>query len=112
MQLKPPSIGFPGAAPSIGLPVSESTLAAIAFHIGSISAQASIEPPGMSEGPKRAPSSPPDTPEPMKRMPFLVSSFSRRIVSSHLALPPSIMISPLSRSATSPSITLSVGPPA
>ncbi len=35
-------------------------------------------PPGMIEGPKRAPSSPPDTPVPTKRMPFSARSLVRR----------------------------------
>ena len=112
MQGTPPVTGLPGAAPSIGLPVFASTFAAIAVQIGSSSFHASLSPPGMSEGPKRAPSSPPETPEPMNRRPFSVSAFSRRIVSSQCALPPSMMMSPASSSGTSPSITASVGPPA
>jgi hypothetical protein len=51
----------------------------------------------MSDGPKRAPSSPPDTPEPMKRRPFSRSAFSRRMVSVQSALPPSMMMSPGSK---------------
>ena len=66
----------------------------------------------MSDGPKRAPSSPPETPEPINRKPSAESSFSRRMVSSHFALPPSIMISPSSISGTRLSITLSVAHPA
>ena len=36
--------------------------------------QAASEPPGMREGPFRAPSSPPETPEPTKSKPFFSSS--------------------------------------
>lgn len=35
---------------------------------------ASADPPGMSEGPYLAPSSPPDTPEPTKSNPFSVNA--------------------------------------
>ena len=66
----------------------------------------------MIEGPSRAPSSPPDTPEPTKCRPLAFSSFSRRIVSGKWALPASMMMSPSSSSGTSSSITASVGPPA
>ena len=89
----PPSMGLPGAAPSSGLPVFASTLAAMAFQIGLRSFYDAGSPPGISEGPKRAPSSPPETPEPMKRQLFGVAAFSRRIVSVQSALPPSMMMS-------------------
>ncbi len=46
-----------------GLP--SSTFAAIAWRIGFTAGQAAAEPPGMSEGPKSAPSSPPETPVPI-----------------------------------------------
>lgn len=39
--------------------------------------QASLAPPGMSEGPYLAPSSPPLTPLPTKKMPFSWSSLQR-----------------------------------
>jgi hypothetical protein len=96
----------------IGLPVLASTFAATAFQIGSSSFHAPSSPPGMSDGPKRAPSSPPDTPEPMKRRPFSRRAFSRRMVSVQSALPPSMMMSPCSKTAARPSITASVGLPA
>ena len=112
VQLKPPSTGLPASAPSSGLPVSGSTLAAMAFQIGSNCDHASRSPPGIKDGPKRAPSSPPDTPEPMKRRPLAVRFFSRRIVSPQFALPPSMMMSPSSKRGIRPSITLSVAQPA
>ena len=59
MHAKPPVTGFPGVAPSIGLPVFLSTLAAIAVQIGFRCFHACFVPPGMSDGPNRAPSSPP-----------------------------------------------------
>ncbi len=61
----------------------------------------------MIEGPKRAPSSPPETPVPMKWMPFSRRAATRRLVSGKLALPPSMMMSPLSRSGTSLSMNVS-----
>ena len=44
--------------------------------------------------------------------PFSRSAFSRRMVSVHSALPPSMMISPCSKSGTRLSITASVALPA
>ncbi len=64
------------------------------------------------EGPLSAPSSPPDTPVPMKRKPFSSSSLLRRTVSGKYALPPSIMISPWSRCGSSCSMVASVALPA
>ena len=96
----------------MGFPVVSSTFAAMASQMGLSSFHALCLPPGMREGPKRAPSSPPETPEPINRNPFSFSIFSRRIVSVQRALPPSIMMSSGSRSSVSPSITASVGPPA
>ncbi len=52
------------------------------------------------EGPRRAPSSPPETPVPMKRMPFSARPFVRRLVSVKRELPPSMMMSPFSRCGT------------
>ena len=101
-----------GLAPISGFPVLGSTLAAIAVQIGSSSFQASIEPPGISDGPKRAPSSPPETPEPINCNPRSVRAFSLRMVSSHLALPPSMIISSLSSNGIRASITASVALPA
>jgi hypothetical protein len=82
----------------IGLPVFASTLAATLPDRLQEFLPRSGSPPGMSDGPKRAPSSPPDTPEPMKRRPFSFSAFSRRMVSVQSALPPSMMMSPGSKS--------------
>ena len=61
VQGTPPVTGLPGAAPGIGLPLAGSTFAAMAFQTGSRAAQASGRPPGISEGPNRAPSSPPSS---------------------------------------------------
>ncbi len=66
----------------------------------------------MIDGPFRAPSSPPETPEPTKCRPFSLRSFSRRIVSGKWALPASMMMSPSSSSGTNSSITASVLGPA
>ncbi len=72
-------------------------------------------PPGMMEGPKRAPSSPPETPVPMNRMPLAARSLVRRLESVKSELPPSMMMSPFSRkgrtwsmvwSTTSPALTM------
>ena len=89
VQGTPPVTGLPGAAPGSGLPVFASTFAAIAVHTGSSSAHASRLPPGIRDGPKRAPSSPPDTPEPTNNKPCSASARSRRMVSVKSALPPS-----------------------
>merc|ERR1719430_2925483 len=49
---------------------SSPDLAQIAWKIGLIAGQAAGLPPGIREGPYLAPSSPPDTPDPTKRIPF------------------------------------------
>ena len=77
--------------------VPSSTFAAIAWKIGATWGQAAAEPPGMMEGPLSAPSSPPETPVPMKRSPFASSSFVRRIESGKCELPPSMTMSPGAR---------------
>src|SRR5690606_32178795 len=69
-------------------------------------------PPGMMLGPSSAPSSPPDTPVPMKRRPRSAQYWPRLRVSWKCELPPSMMMSPSSSSGTSSSITLSTGAPA
>ncbi len=69
-------------------------------------------PPGMIDGPLSAPSSPPETPMPTKWMPVGLISFSRRMVSWKFALPPSTMMSPGSKRATSSEMTASVPLPA
>ena len=66
----------------------------------------------MMLGPFSAPSSPPDTPTPMKRMSFSASAWKRRWVSLKNELPPSTITSPGSRWGTSSSITASTGSPA
>ena len=48
----------------------------------------------MSEGPYLAPSSPPDTPDPIKRKPFSSRVLVLRIESTYSELPPSIIMSP------------------
>ena len=69
-------------------------------------------PPGISDGPFSAPSSPPETPMPTKWMPVELISFSRRMVSWKFALPPSTMMSPGSKRCTSSEMTASVPLPA
>ena len=86
--------------------------AAIASRAGERCRQDSAEPPGIREGPRRAPSSPPETPMPTKCSPLAASSFSRRSVSSKRLFPPSITTSPASRVGTSRSSTMSTGAPA
>ena len=109
---KPPTTGFPGLPPSIGSPVAGSTFAAMSRQIGSKLAQALRVPEGISDGPKRAPVSPPDTPEPIKSMPLTASSFSRRMVSVHSELPPSIIMSPCSKKGSNALMVTSVALPA
>lgn len=58
--------------------------------------QAFIFPPGINDGPYRAPSSPPETPEPTNSKPFLANVLVRRWVSWYSEFPPSIIISPSS----------------
>ncbi len=60
---------------------SPSATAAMDFRIGPSVIQDSSEPPGMIEGPVRAPSSPPEIPAPTKLMPVSRTAFSRRMVS-------------------------------
>ncbi len=69
-------------------------------------------PPGMIEGPARAPSSPPETPVPMNRIPFSLRLRVRRVESGKCELPPSIRMSPGSKSGTSSPMTSSTGAPA
>ena len=57
--------------------------------------------PGMSDGPRRAPSSPPETPQPTKCSPFARTAASRRRVSWKYELPPSMRMSPWSSSGVS-----------
>src|SRR4051812_2481498 len=66
----------------------------------------------MIDGPWSAPSSPPETPVPMKRSPFSRHSSVRRRVSRNCELPPSITMSPSSSSGSSSPITPSTGAPA
>jgi len=61
-----------------GLP---SVCAAVFWKISLIAGHALSEPPGMSDGPCRAPSSPPETPEPTNSRPFFSSSAVRRFES-------------------------------
>ena len=61
--------------------VPSSTLAAIAWKIGFTCGHAAGLPPGIIDGPLRAPSSPPETPVPINRIPFSASAFVRRVES-------------------------------
>jgi len=80
--------------------------------MGPITAQVEAGPPGMMAGPLRAPSSPPETPAPMKRKPNGVSQASRRSVSVNRLLPPSMTMSSRSSRGSNCSITASTGAPA
>src|SRR6476469_2066984 len=102
-------------APSVPMCVQQgapSTFAEIFSRIGPSDSYDLAEPPGMIDGPFSAPSSPPETPQPTKWMPFSCNAACLRRVSSNLAFPPSMMMSPGSTSAANSSITASVGPPA
>ena len=88
-----PSVtGLPGSAVSIGLPVCGSTLAAMAFSMGATRFQAFSEPDGINEGPKRAPTSPPDTAV-VKNWNLSAYFCSRATESVHKLLPVSITTS-------------------
>jgi hypothetical protein len=78
----------------------------------STSAYALGSPPGMMLGPSNAPSSPPDTPIPMKRIPLAAHSSVLRTVSGKYELPASRMMSPSSSSGVSSAMTSSTGLPA
>ncbi len=82
--------------------------AAISVRIGATRSYASLWPPGMIDGPFSAPSSPPDTPVPMKCRPDFARSLLRRMVSVKWVLPPSIRMSPFSSSGRSESMVASV----
>ena len=72
-------------------------LAQMAWKISFTRGHAAGLPPGMIDGPLRAPSSPPLTPVPMYNSPLLSTYFTRRMVSGKWELPPSMMRSPGSR---------------
>ncbi len=61
----------------------------------------------MIEGPLSAPSSPPDTPVPIKCSPLALSALVRRVESGKCELPPSIRMSPGESNGTNSSITWS-----
>lgn len=48
------------------------------------------DPPGIKEGPRRAPSSPPETPDPTNKSPFDSKSLHLLIVSGKCEFPPNI----------------------
>mmetsp|Transcript_11498 Transcript_11498/g.47828 ORF Transcript_11498/g.47828 Transcript_11498/m.47828 type:complete len:213 (-) Transcript_11498:214-852(-) len=89
-----------------------STCAAIFLRIGATDAHASSGPPGISDGPNLAPSSPPLTPIPIYMIPFFDSDSERRSVFSNHSFPPSMIMSPSSNKGTSASIVASTGAPA
>ena len=89
-----------------------STVAEMSSSSGPRVSQDSAGPPGMMDGPRSAPSSPPEMPAPTKWRPAAATSRSRRMVSVNRALPPSIMMSPSSIASTSWAITASVAAPA
>ena len=87
-------------------------LAQIAWKMSFTSGHAATLPPGIIEGPKRAPSSPPDTPVPMNIRPLLSRYCVRRMVSGKCEFPPSMIRSPGSRNGSSVSMNSSTGLPA
>ena len=91
---------------------SPSATAAIERKIGPSVCHDSSDPPGMIDGPSSAPSSPPEMPVPTKWMPVALMRASRAMVSRKLALPPSTMMSPGSKTFVSSSMTASVPFPA
>ena len=74
-----------------------SMCAAMVCSSGCTSGHAAALPPGIRDGPFRAPSSPPETPIPIYKIPFASTCFIRRSVSAKLELPPSIITSPSSK---------------
>ncbi len=66
----------------------------MAWKIGLTCGHASGSPPGMIDGPFKAPSSPPETPVPIKSSPLAFRSRVRRVESGKCELPPSIRMSP------------------
>ena len=92
--------------------VPSSSLAAMPCRISFTSGQASAEPPGITDGPCKAPSSPPEMPVPTKYMPFSSTSFTRRSVSWKSEFPPSIITSPGDRNGVNCAISSSTGRPA
>ncbi len=89
-----------------------STFAEMDWKISFTWGQAAGEPPGMIEGPNKAPSSPPETPVPMYNKPLLSTYFVRRVVSGKCVFPPSMMMSPSSKCGISCSMKSSTGLPA
>ena len=71
-----------------------STWAAMVWKMACTRGQAAGLPPGMIDGPRRAPSSPPETPVPTNRMPRSARARVRRVLSGKWELPPSMMTSP------------------
>mmetsp|Transcript_7781 Transcript_7781/g.31216 ORF Transcript_7781/g.31216 Transcript_7781/m.31216 type:complete len:224 (+) Transcript_7781:1855-2526(+) len=90
----------------------ESVCALTGFKISAMISYASLDPPGIMDGPLRAPSSPPLTPMPTYSNPFSAASFDRRSVFSYHSFPPSMMQSPGSRNCDNPAIVASTGAPA
>lgn len=91
--------------------------AAIALSAFLTFGHASGFPPGIMDGPFNAPSSPPDMPQPTKRIPFFANSATRRAVSRKSEFPPSIIMSPFAKcgssraaisSTASPALTISI----
>ena len=92
--------------------VPSSARAAMRHSMSCTSGHAPAEPPGMIEGPCRAPCSPPETPAPTYRMPAASASRIRHSVSRKSELPPSTIVSPLSSSGSRRAIVSSTGAPA
>mmetsp|Transcript_36276 Transcript_36276/g.89366 ORF Transcript_36276/g.89366 Transcript_36276/m.89366 type:complete len:272 (-) Transcript_36276:110-925(-) len=82
------------------------------FSTSSTASKAARCPPGIMDGPLRAPSSPPLTPMPMYSSPPSATALARRSVFSYHSLPPSMMMSPGSMCLRSPAMVSSTGEPA
>ncbi len=87
-------------------------LAQMAWKMGLIRGQAAGLPPGINDGPWRAPSSPPETPLPTYSRPLLSTYWVRRIVSVKWLLPPSMRTSPFSSNGNRCSMSSSTALPA
>ncbi len=88
------------------------TFAQMLWKMGLTYSHAAFEPPGIIAGPFSAPSSPPETPVPMNSSPLLSTYAARLAVSGKWLFPPSMMISPGSKTASNFSIYSSTGLPA
>ena len=92
--------------------VPSGATAAMPLSMFSTCGHADGSPPGISDGPWRAPSSPPEIPTPRYLIPSMASRSARRVVSVYREFPPSMTMSLGSRRGRRSSITASTGEPA